>query len=153
MRKQKIRGILILLIILVLVIQFFRPERNISTSASSAAIVNQYPISEEIQGILKNSCYDCHSNNTVYPWYSNIQPFAWWQKSHVEEGKSELNFDEFGRYDLQKQRHKLDEVIEVIQNDEMPLSSYTIIHRSAVLSADKKNKLIAWAQQLRKTIR
>lgn len=147
-----IRKILIAIAILLMAIQFFKPEKNIAVSPSSNAIDRHYAIPKEIAGLLRTSCYDCHSNNTVYPWYSSIQPFAWWQQNHVIDGKKELNFDEFSSYDVKRKKHKLDEVVEVIQEDEMPLGSYTLIHRNAVLSPQDKDKLISWARGLQKTI-
>ena len=140
------------IVIVLIAIQFFRPERNIAVSGSVNAINLHYPVSNAIKGLLRTSCYDCHSNTTIYPWYSNIQPFAWWQQSHVVDGKKELNFDEFNSYDVKRKKHKLDEVIEVIEKDEMPLGSYTLIHRNAILSPQDKGKLISWAKELQKTI-
>ncbi|RZL05719.1 MAG: cytochrome C, partial [Pedobacter sp.] len=113
------------IVIVLIAIQLFRPERNIAVAGSVNAIDLHYPVSNAIKGLLRTSCYDCHSNTTIYPWYSNIQPFAWWQQSHVVDGKKELNFDEFNSYDVKRKKHKLDEVIEVIEKDEMPLGSYT----------------------------
>lgn len=147
-----IKKALLIIAILILVIQLFRPDKNISTSTSPNSIEAHYPVSNEIGVILRRSCYDCHSNNTAYPWYSNIQPFAWWLQSHVNEGKHELNFDEFNNYDVKKKKHKLDEVIETIEKDEMPLTSYTLIHRGAILSPQDKDKLITWAKELKKNI-
>lgn len=140
------------IVIVLIAIQLFRPERNIAVSGSVNAIDVHYPVSNAIKGLLRTSCYDCHSNTTIYPWYSNIQPFAWWQQSHVVDGKKELNFDEFNSYDVKRKKHKLDEVIEVIEKDEMPLGSYTLIHRNAILSPQDKGKLISWAKELQKTI-
>lgn len=147
-----IRKVLLAVVALFVVIQFFRPERNVSTSASPNAIGLHYPVPNEITGILRSSCFDCHSNNTAYPWYSNIQPFASWLQGHIDEGKEELNFDEFKVYDVKKKKHKLDELVEMIEDDEMPLGSYTVIHREAVLSASDRGKIISWAQGLQKTI-
>jgi hypothetical protein len=103
--------------------------------------------------ILKTSCYDCHSNNTVYPWYSNIQPLAWWLQGHVNEGKEELNFDEFATYNPRRQFKKMEETEEMITEGEMPLSSYTIIHSNAVLSASQKETLINWAKSIGQEIK
>jgi len=147
-----IKKILLGFAILLVAIQFFRPEKNIAVSPSANAIDRNYGVPKEISGLLRTSCYDCHSNNTVYPWYSNIQPFAWWQQSHVLDGKKELNFDEFNNYDVKRKKHKLDEVVEVIQEDEMPLASYTLIHRKSVLSPKDKDKLISWAKELQSNI-
>lgn len=148
-----IRKILLALLILLVAIQLFRPEKNLSGSNNPNAIDVHYTIPKEIGEVLRTSCYDCHSNNTIYPWYSNIQPFSWWLQNHVNEGKEELNFDEFNSYDVKKKKHKLDEVIEMIREDEMPLGSYTLIHRRAKLSPQDKEKLISWASKLQKTIR
>ncbi|MEO7529825.1 MAG: heme-binding domain-containing protein [Sediminibacterium sp.] len=147
-----IRKVLLIFAILMLVIQLFRSGRNSSTSASPNAIEANYQVPKEIGVLLRTSCYDCHSNNTVYPWYSHIQPFSWWLQSHVNDGKEELNFDQFNTYNIKKKKHKLDEVVEVIEKGEMPLSSYTFVHRKAVLSAQDKDKIIAWAKALKNAI-
>lgn len=148
-----IRKALIIFAIIILVIQIFRPDKNISVSPSVNTIEEHYPLPKQIGTLLKSSCYDCHSNNTVYPWYSNVQPFAWWLSSHVTDGKQELNFDEFNSYDVKKKKHKLDEVVEMIEKDEMPLSSYTLIHKKAVLSPQEKDQIIAWAKGLKAIIK
>lgn len=146
------RKVLLTIAVLIVAIQFFRPAKNISTLPGPEAIDAHYTVPKEIGALLRRSCYDCHSNNTVYPWYSNIQPFAWWQQSHVNDGKEELNFDEFNSYDVKKKKKKLNEVAEMIEKDEMPLKSYTLIHRTAILSAQDKDKLITWAKEFQKTI-
>jgi len=102
--------------------------------------------------VLQRSCADCHSNNTVYPWYANVQPVAWWLADHVNEGKGELNFDEFLTYSPKKAHHKLEEVIDMIKEGEMPLGSYTWIHRNAILSPAQKEALTTWADGLMKEI-
>ncbi|MBC8988463.1 heme-binding domain-containing protein [Pedobacter sp. N36a] len=138
--------------LLMVAIQFFRPEKNISTIPGPDAIDAHYTVPKEIGLLLRKSCYDCHSNNTVYPWYSNIQPFSWWQQSHVNDGKEELNFDEFNSYDVKKKKKKLNEVAEMIEKDKTPLNSYTLIHRTAILSAQDKDTLITWAKEFQKAI-
>ncbi len=97
--------------------------------------------------MLEKSCYDCHSNHTEYPWYFNFQPIAGWLAHHVEEGKDELNFSEFNTYKQKRKIHKLKEVIEQVKAGEMPMSSYLIIHKDAVLNEEQKNKLIKWAEE------
>lgn len=105
-----------------------------------------------VQGLLKTSCYDCHSNNTAYPWYSNIQPVKWWLADHVNSGKRHLNFDEFNTYTKEKKLKKLDEVAETVKEGEMPLSSYTIIHHNAKLSSTDKSEIEKWVVQVKKEI-
>ena len=148
-----IKKTLLTIVIVILIIQFIRPERNSTLLNSTNSLELNYQTPKNVSGLLRISCYDCHSNNTIYPWYSNIQPFAWWQQQHVNDGKKELNFDEFNSYTSKKKKHKLDEVIEVIQDDEMPLASYTLVHRNAVLSEENKVALVTWAKQLQNTIK
>lgn len=127
------------------VIQLFRPERNQTGTPSANHIGNKYTVPANVSDILKNSCYDCHSNNTRYPWYANVQPLAWWLQDHVNEGKREMNFDEFLSYPAKKAHHKLEEVIEQVKEGEMPLKSYTLVHRNAVLDQEQKRILSEWA--------
>jgi hypothetical protein len=98
-----------------------------------------------VQLILQTSCYDCHSSNTKYPWYASIQPVGWWLNDHVEEGKKEINFNEFASYSPRRKFKKFNEIIEQVKEDEMPLSSYTLIHRNAKLRDEQKKELITWA--------
>ena len=98
MKKKIGLGLLVVLV----VIQFIRPTRNISTSESPNEISKFYDVPAEVHAVLKKSCYDCHSNNTVYPWYTNLQPVGLWLQSHVNDAKGELNFSEFGTYNQKK---------------------------------------------------
>ena len=150
--KKILPKVLLAIVLLLVVIQFFRPERNSTAADPLNSIERHYAVPNEIGVILQTSCYDCHSNNTEYPWYSNVQPLAWWLQDHVNEGKRKLNFDEFNTYDAKKKKHKLDEVVEMIEEDEMPLTSYTLVHRDASLSPENKTKIINWARELQKTI-
>lgn len=147
-----LKKILYLLLAAFVIIQFFKPAKNIAPQglASGNHISTKYAVPAEVEQILKTSCYDCHSNNTIYPWYANIQPVAWWLNDHVVDGKKELNFDEFATYNLRRQYHKLEEVGEQIEHDEMPLNSYTIIHQSAKLDPAQKKTLTDWANNTRK---
>lgn len=149
MGKKILYGLLAVLVIM----QFIRPERNVSEIPSANDIRVQYPMPANVESILKRACYDCHSNNTSYPWYTNIQPIGWWMQHHVDEGLEELNFSEFATYSPKKADHKLDEVIEMVEEKEMPLESYTWIHKDAVLSADEIATVKEWASGLRVTIK
>src|SRR4051812_32405218 len=127
MKKGKF--ILFLLLFVLIGIQFFRPERNIHEGAPGKDIGSYYAVPAEVGPILKKACFDCHSNNTRYPWYANVQPVAWWLNNHIQDGKRELNFDEFGSYSPRKQYHKMEEAAEQVKKGEMPLPSYTWIHK------------------------
>ncbi|MGE5107263.1 MAG: heme-binding domain-containing protein [Sphingobacteriales bacterium] len=147
-----IKKILIVLLIALVVIQFFHPAKNQSGGDQPNAIAKAYPVPQDVADILKVSCNDCHSSNTAYPWYNNVQPVAWWLKNHVDDGKKELNFDEFASYTPKRARKKMNEIIEQIKEGEMPLNSYLWIHRNAKLSDAQKQTVLNWAQQLRDSI-
>lgn len=152
MKKSILKKAAITAIVLLAVIQFFKTKENKSVQTSENAITQHYDVPENIQNILKISCYDCHSNNTNYPWYNKIQPVNWWLADHVNEGKRKLNFDEFNTYSTKKKLHKLDEVIETIRDNEMPLKSYTFIHGDAKLSDSNKQEIEAWIKKIKSEI-
>ena len=149
----KTKKVLVTLFILLIIIQFIRPERNMGIADTPNDITHTVPVSPEIKNILVTSCYDCHSNHTEYPWYFNIQPIAGWINHHIEEGKEELNLSEFKTFKTKRKLHKLEEMIEEIKSGEMPMSSYLLIHHNAKLSEDQKNKLIAWTEESIKVIK
>jgi hypothetical protein len=146
------RKVLIIVIVVLVLIQFIRPEKNISSVASINDISSKYAVPADVKEVLEKACNDCHSNNTVYPWYSNIQPVGWWLQYHVKEGKRELNFSEFATYPAKKQDHKMEEMIEMVKKGEMPLNSYTWMHTNAKLSEQERQLLVNWAQEIRNKI-
>ena len=99
-----------------------------------------------LQTILQNACYDCHSNNTRYPWYSGIQPMAWVMARHIKNGKEKLNFSEFGNYGNRRQISKLKGIANSLKDETMPLTSYKIMHKSARLSHADMSFVIEWMQ-------
>lgn len=143
-----IRKIIYVLGILFAIMQFIRPAKNNSMDQTNS-IEKKFNIPAQVKTLLINACYDCHSNNTNYAWYYYIQPVGWYIAHHVDEGKEELNFDEFNSYKVRKQDHKLEECIEMVAEDEMPLSSYTMMHAEAKLSTHQKKILINWFKEIR----
>jgi hypothetical protein len=139
------RKILLTIVIVFVGIQFIQPPKNKSEQEFQTDISHVVIVPAEVKEVLKTSCYDCHSNNTEYPWYSFIQPAAWWMSSHIKEGKADLNFSEFGNYTKRKQGNKLEAIVKSIQDETMPLSSYTLLHAAARLSGEKKVLVINWA--------
>lgn len=141
------RKILWVLVLALVIIQFFHPDKNINNSVEAEAhdISKVMPVPDKVEDILQKSCYDCHSNNTNYPWYAEVQPVSWWLNHHIEEGKHEVNFNEFSTYSLRRQYKKLEEIVEQLKEDEMPLSSYTLIHKDAQLTPEQKSLVTAWA--------
>jgi hypothetical protein len=146
--RNYVKKISLVLLIIFVVIQFFQPEANKTTTASVNHIAKLYNVPTNVEQVLIDACYDCHSNNTNYPWYSNIQPIAWWLDEHIKDGKKHLNFDEFATYKLRRQYHKMEEVITEVKAGEMPLKSYTLIHSSAKLTSQQQVLLTQWAQSV-----
>ena len=153
MLKTVLKRFFQVLLLAFIVIQFIRPAKNKADGISNNDISKLYPVPDEVQQILKTSCYDCHSNNTVYPWYAEIQPVAWWLDNHVKDGKKDLNFSEFAGYAINRQYRKLEEVTEMTDEGEMPLDSYLWIHKNAKLDARQKLTLDNWVKALRDTIK
>ncbi len=147
-----LKKILIGLLIVFVVIQAYRPQRNEDVTVTTNHITSANAVPADVQQILKRACMDCHSNNTAYPWYANVQPLGMWLQHHVNEGKAELNFSEFNTYTAKKKAHKMEEVAEMVEKGEMPLNSYTIIHTDAKLTKDEAETLITWAKGLQKQI-
>ena len=142
-----IKKIGMVLLIALGVIQFFRPEKNNSNDLTYD-ITTKYEVPEEVDQILRVSCNDCHSNSTTYPWYAEIQPVGWWLNDHVEDGKSHLNFSELTKRPVAIQNHKFEETVEMVEEKEMPLESYTYLglHPDANLSDAQREVLIKWAK-------
>lgn len=134
-------------VIFLIIIQFIQPAHNTGVRILAADISKTVSIPDSVQAILKNACYDCHSNNTDYPWYSNIQPIGWLMAYDIKRAKNELNFSEFGSYSQRRQLSKLEGIANSIRDGIMPLPSYKMMHKNARLRVNEKAQLINWAQQ------
>ncbi|MBL7473152.1 heme-binding domain-containing protein [Robertkochia sediminum] len=144
-----IKTVLVILLIVLAGMQFVRPEKNTSDNvATTDLILNEKP-PMEVAVVLKQACYDCHSNNTNYPWYAEVAPISYWIADHVEEGKEHLNFSAWTQYSAKKKAHKMEELIEEVEEHEMPLDSYTWMHKDAKLDEAQIEALNTWAGMLR----
>ena len=151
--KISIKKIFVLGFIIFLLIQFYQPARNLDYGqVLPSHFTKIYAVPSDVKTILRTSCYDCHSNSTEYPWYSYIQPVRLFLDNHINEGKENLNFSEFGNYSERKQGNKLEEIVKQIKAEEMPLASYTMIHKNAILTQENKKVLINWIEQTRDSI-
>ena len=139
-----IKKIAIGFIVLLVIIQFFRIDKTNPTIIQENDFISITNPPENIKNLLKTSCYDCHSNQTTYPWYTNVAPISWWVKQHINEAREELNFSEWGTFTEKRKKHKLEEVYEEVEEGEMPLKSYLIAHSEAKLTTEQKNELVAW---------
>ena len=135
------KKILLALIGAFLVLQFFGIDKTNPPIDKNSDFLTLKKTPENVATLVKSACYDCHSNETVYPWYAKVQPFGWFLKDHIDEGRRELNFSTFASYEPRRQAKKLDEAAEQIENGGMPLESYTLIHKEAKLTAEQKKLL------------
>ena len=144
-----VKKVALALLVIFVALQFYRPEKNQAQGNHTALFITQTNPSPEVKLILQESCYDCHSNNTEYPWYNNVAPVSYWLSNHIKDGKKHLNFSDWGNYDDKKKDHKLDEVVQMIEAGEMPLNEYTWTHETAKLTEEQQNAVIAWANKTR----
>lgn len=147
MHMKTLKKIGWILLMLFFLIQFFAPEKNIDPLQTDMHIRSIYAMPASVEAILQKACYDCHSNNTVYPWYTNIQPVGWMMNNHITEGKDDLNLSEFGTYSKRKQESKLKSMANQVKDDKMPLNSYQWLHPEASLDSTEKQMLVHWAEQ------
>jgi hypothetical protein len=133
-------------------IQFIIPVRNESEQVLPTDLTKTFNVPDSILNVLKVSCYDCHSNNTNYPFYTNIQPLGWLLYNHIKNGKEKLNFSDFGAYSQRRQISKFRSIISQIQDNNMPLSSYKWIHRNTILKSKDKQTVIDWANKTKESL-
>jgi hypothetical protein len=142
-----LKKILIGLLVLLVIIQFIRPTRNNGVAAGPNDITHYVQVPDSVMNILKVSCYDCHSNNTNYPWYTNINPVGWWMQHHVNDGKHAINFSDLSQMPYKKLVHRMGDIGEQVEEHEMPLSSYLLIHTDAKLSEAQIQLLKNWSER------
>jgi hypothetical protein len=148
-----IKKILWILLAALIIIQFIHPKRNKAEGAQANNVATKFNMPQPVKQVLAKACMDCHSNNTRYPWYSKLQPVDWWLNNHVQDGKKELNFDEYTNKSLFYQYHKMEETIEMVEDKKMPLRSYTWTHRDARLTDNERLMLVNWARSVMDTMR
>lgn len=136
------------LLLILVALQFHRSPRNTGATEGPQSIVAREKVPADVRHILARACYDCHSNNTKYPWYAAVQPVAWWLNDHVSEGKSELNFSEFAAYDAKRAVRKLQSVADEVHERHMPLKSYLLAHPEAKLTDADVILVTTWAEDL-----
>jgi len=146
-----LKKILLLLLVALIIAQFFGPEKNEGDIISVESFLAETNPPEDVKLILTSACFDCHSYHTRYPWYNNITPFNYWLAGHVNDGKKHFNISEsaWSKSELKRKDHKFEELIEMIEKKEMPLDSYTWTHSEAKLTDDQRASIIAWGKKVR----
>lgn len=144
-----VKKILLLLLVVFLIAQFFGPKKNQGELASIDAFLTETNPPDDVKLILKETCYDCHSDVTRYPWYNNITPVNYWLANHVKDGKKHFNFSNWEGNWLKRKDHKFEELIEMVEDKEMPLNSYTWTHSEAKLTDAQIASVVDWAKKVR----
>ncbi|WP_166964795.1 heme-binding domain-containing protein [Yeosuana marina] len=146
---KTIKKILLVLLVLFVIAQFFGPAKNQGDLASVQPFLDETDPPENVKAILKVSCYDCHSDFTRYPWYNHITPVNYWLADHIKDGKKHLNFSNWVGNSTKRKDHKMEEFIKMVENKWMPMDSYTWIHTDAKLSDAQIKEVVDWAKQVR----
>ena len=144
------RRVLILFLVSFIAMQFVRPDRTNPPAAAAASLTAKTP--PDITALLDRACRDCHSNDTRWPWYSNVSPVSWFVANHVNHARSHLNYSEWNTYDSKEQDKFLRGMCDLTKREDMPLPSYLLIHRDATLSAADVTTLCAWSDKMRDTL-
>ncbi len=152
MIAKTLKWMVMILVIGLIAIQLVRPARTNPPVDESKSVHSQTQISPQVAAIFERACNDCHSNETRWPWYSQIAPVSWFVADHVHHGRKHLNFSEWGNYEPRQLNHKLDEIELMINHDMMPLASYLWVHRDAELSTADKQALRDWVRAERERL-
>lgn len=145
MKRKRWKKILLGIVIVFVLIQFIRPQKNNGVAETDKDFTHFLFVPDTVRSLLRTSCYDCHSNKTVYPWYAEIAPASWWLANHIKEGKAELNFSDFSQYGRRRMKNKLTSIAEQVEKREMPLPSYVLLHAEAALSEGQIKIIKDWA--------
>ncbi len=144
-----IKKVFWILLVIFLIAQFFGPEKNTGEMTSIEAFLLETKPPEDVKLILKQACFDCHSDITTYPWYNNITPVNYWMAHHVKDGKKHFDVSNWQGNSVKRKDHKFEELIEMMEEKEMPLPSYTWTHTEAKLSDNQIKKVLDWAKLVR----
>lgn len=136
----------LVVILAFLCIQAIRPDRTNPASDPSKSMEAEVPVPDDIRGMLGRACADCHSHNTVWPWYSQIAPVSWLLVRDVREGRKHLNFSEWGDYPAKKKSKKFSQMAGEVEEDNMPMAPYILMHPEARLSVEERKRLVSWAE-------
>ena len=147
-----LRWLVVLLAAGFVIIQFYRLPRTNPAVDPNQTIESHLQVNPQVAAVLDRSCNDCHSNKTRWPWYANVAPVSWFVIGHVDDGRRDMNFSNWGSYDKDKQSRRLRDMCELVQDGEMPLSTYTPLHPGSTLSTEDKKTLCDWANAERARI-
>lgn len=142
--RKVIKWILIVIVCLFILIQVKRPARTNPAVDESQTIFARTQMTPQVAAIFNRSCVDCHSNKTVWPWYTNVEPISWFIVDHVNTGRKNMNLSEWGKLDSGRQDRKLRQICDEVTDGAMPLSTYTPLHPGSKLSPAEVKTLCDW---------
>ena len=143
-----LKKILVFLLIALVVFQFFGPEKNDGDITSVNTFIAEAKPPKDVKRILETTCFDCHTNKTIYPWYNSITPINYWLNDHIKVGKKKLNFSKWDEYSLKRKEHKMKELHEEVEKKNMPLESYTYTHFEANLTQNQIDAVVTWGKEV-----
>jgi Haem-binding domain len=146
------KWLVIAVVVVLVLLQFKRPTRSNPPVDESQTIHARTEVTPQVNAIFDRSCRDCHSNKTVWPWYTNAAPISWFIVDHVNEGREHLNLSEWGKLDKDRQDKRLREICDEVTDGNMPLSSYTPLHPGSTLSAEDIKTLCEWTNAERERL-
>ena len=147
MVKKILKVLLIVIVAAVIIMQFFRVDKANPPIVQAETLEATAVVPPDISLIIGRSCNDCHTNQTIYPWYANLQPMGWLLKNHIDDGRRQMNFSVWNTYQLKRRSKKLEQICDRLESKEMPLPSYLWIHRDSILSENDSKALCNWATQ------
>jgi mono/diheme cytochrome c family protein len=140
------RNILIALVVALIIMQFFPIDKTNAPVDQAKDFLTMENAPTEVAQLFKTACYDCHSDETKYPWYTSVAPISWFIKGHIDEGHEHINFSTWADYDAKKKAHKMEEIIEVVDGKEMPMLTYWMIHWDAKISEEQRKQMTDWVR-------
>ena len=150
--RKLLKWTVIVLVVLFLGIQLMRPARSNPPVDESQTIEARTQMTPQVKAIFERSCNDCHSNKTVWPWYTNVAPISWWIVGHINEARQLMNLSEWGKLDRDRQDRKLRQICDEVTDGGMPLPSYLPMHPKAKLSDQDKKTLCDWTSAERQRL-
>jgi len=150
--RRTVRSVAVALVVITTAIQFVRPARTNPLVDPSHALAELQPVPAHVTAVLDRACRDCHSNETSWPWYTNISPVSWFVADHVHHGRDHFNYSEWTSYDSDDQDKFLGAMCDLAKRERMPLPSYLLIHRASKLSSEDVTALCTWSDKMRDTL-
>lgn len=145
--QAKLKWAVIIIAVLLTGLQLISPERTNPPFDEAQTLESNSAVPQEVNAIFARSCNDCHSNKTDWRWYSYVAPISNFTVNHVDDGRSELNFSEWGKYGKRTRETRLTAICQLVKEGAMPLGSYNLIHRDALLSPTQINLICKWTEE------